>query len=262
MSGNPKKVQLGLGLIGIGREWGHAKSRVPDEREALAFLEFAYCLGIQFYDTAASYGSSEERTGKFLKMLSTDERDHITVATKFGDHWNDQNGTAYVDHSFDALRASLDRSLQRLGRIDVLQIHKATVKALHSDSVHRAVDYARTCGIRKFGASVSDEEAGQIACENEDLSLIQLPYNESNQKLANVIKLAHAKGKTLLINRPYNMGALLYREGREADFERRVAAYRHILNIEFQGYVLTGTKSQSHLSENLKAFKQARESGN
>lgn len=251
---------MGLGLIGIGREWGHAPSSVPSEKEALAFLDFAYELGIKFFDTAASYGNSEERLGKFLKRLSTSERQTITVATKFGDHWDEQRDTAYVDHSFDALRTSLERSLERLGRIDLMQIHKATVEALHSDSVCRAAELARTIGISVLGASVSDEQAGQLACEDEKLSVIQLPYNQNNLKLAKVIKLAQQKGKTILINRPYNMGALLYQDGKQVDFERRVAAYRHVLGIQFKGVILTGTKSQPHLAENWKAFNQACES--
>ena len=62
-------VQLGLGLIGIGKPWGHAPAPVPSEPEAIALLESAFAVGIRYFDTAPSYGDgvSEQRLGRFLK---------------------------------------------------------------------------------------------------------------------------------------------------------------------------------------------------
>src|SRR3974390_3351053 len=139
-------VELGVGLIRIGREWGHVRQDVPSEREAIQFLEHAFAAGIRFYDTAPSYGSSEERTGEFVRSLNPEDRGRITVATKFGEHWNPARQEPYVDHSFDALKRSLDQSLERLGRIDVLQLHKTTRAVLASGDLARAWDYARSVG--------------------------------------------------------------------------------------------------------------------
>ena len=110
-------VQLGLGLIGIGKPWGHAPAPVPSESEAIALLESAFDLGIRYFDTAPSYGDgvSEERLGRFLKRMPAGQRSQVTVATKFGEHWDRAAGAPYADHSFDALRRSLDESLARLG---------------------------------------------------------------------------------------------------------------------------------------------------
>jgi aryl-alcohol dehydrogenase-like predicted oxidoreductase len=83
-------VQLGLGLIGIGKPWGHAPNPVPAEREAVALLELAFDLGIRYFDTAPSYGDgvSEERLGRFLKSMPAGQRSQVAVATKFGEHWD------------------------------------------------------------------------------------------------------------------------------------------------------------------------------
>ena len=123
ISVNPRHVQLGLGLIGIGKPWGVVPHAVPTEAEAMALLEFAYESGIRYFDTAPSYGDgvSEERLGRFLQSLGTEERAQVTGATKFGEHWNRAAGEPYADHSFDALRRSLERSVERMGRVDVLQ---------------------------------------------------------------------------------------------------------------------------------------------
>jgi len=252
-------IKLGLGLIGIGREWGHASIQVPDEAYVFEFLKGAYELGVEFYDTAASYGSSEDRVGKFLQTLSPQQREHITVSTKFGDHWDEHTGNSYVDHSFDALRASLDRSLCRLGKIDILQLHKTTPQVLKSDDLHRALDYARGKGISVFGASVSDLESGRMVCEGDEFSIIQCPYNKENTKFGEIIDLAEEKHKIVLTTRPFVMGKMLYDENRKAADKktRQIEAYTFILQKKFHGYILSGTKSLEHLRENLEAFKLA-----
>jgi len=47
-----------------------------------------------------------------------------------GEHWDASRGEPYADHSFDALRRSLDASVARLGRIDILQLHKTSPAVL------------------------------------------------------------------------------------------------------------------------------------
>jgi hypothetical protein len=44
-----KNIKMGLGLIGIGREWGHTAIHVPVEAHAIRFLKGAYELGIEFF---------------------------------------------------------------------------------------------------------------------------------------------------------------------------------------------------------------------
>ena len=62
-----KGAHLGSGLIGIGRIWGAKITSVPSEKKASNFLDFAKKTGIFYFDTAPSYGKSEERLGKIFK---------------------------------------------------------------------------------------------------------------------------------------------------------------------------------------------------
>src|SRR5687768_16043339 len=98
-------AQLGLGTIGIGRAWGHVNPVVPSEDEALAVLERAVAVGYTFFDTAPSYGWSEQRLGRFLR---TQGSEGLTIATKFGELWDFDRGETRVDHSYDGLCRSLD----------------------------------------------------------------------------------------------------------------------------------------------------------
>jgi aryl-alcohol dehydrogenase-like predicted oxidoreductase len=250
-----KSMELGLGLIGIGREWGAGDRSVASQTQAEELLQHALALNIDFFDTAPSYGESEARLGRFLSQLSPEQRKGVRVATKFGEFWS--AGSAVVDHSYDSLCRSLDRSLRLLGSIDLLQIHKCTAAVLALPSVRRAVAYARGLGVGSIGASVSDAEACERAARTEFIDAIQLPLNCRRPQLADAAREARARGKTVIANRPVDSGNLLS----GADAERRASILRDSFSFLARQravhVVLTGTRSSTHLRENYSAFRSA-----
>jgi aryl-alcohol dehydrogenase-like predicted oxidoreductase len=218
-------VTLGLGLVGIGRPWGYVTGEMPAEPEAMALLEAAVVQGIRYFDTAPSYGVSEERLGRFLDSLSSDGRRGLIVATKFGEHWDAGLQQPFVDHSFDALRRSLDTSIERLGRIDILQLHKTTPAVLAAADLARAWDYAASLGIARIGPSVADVESARIAVADARYQCMQLPFNPRYPLLADALDAAGERGMWVAVNRPYAMGAMLY----DRPIESKAAAFRFIL---------------------------------
>lgn len=251
-------VELGAGLIGIGREWGHAKKEVPKVSEAATYLNAAYTAGIRFFDTAPAYGFSETRLGAFLSDLHPAEREDIVVATKFGEYWDSSTSHSFVDHSYDALIHSFTNSLNILKKIDVLQLHKSSTANILSDETLRAFEYAREHGVKVIGASVSDEATAEIVCESDTYDLLQVPFNEANKKFKPYIEQAAHNGKLVVVNRPFQMGAILMSDqGLSNRHNLRVRAFEAILETPFEGYILTGTSSPQHLAENLIAFQEA-----
>ena len=246
---------LGLGLIGIGRAWGHSPQPPSSEAEARALLDAAFAQGIAFYDTAPAYGSSEERLGSFLRTLRQEERERIFVATKFGEHWND-DGTTRVDHSYEALMRSLDRSVERLRDIDLLQVHKASVEALRGDDLKWAIEAARAMEIPRFGASVSDVEAGRLAIAM-GFDAIQFPLNAANPALAELAKEAEAAGVQVIANRPLASGALLAAADPAARATALSEAFAAVLTLAPRAVVLTGTRLPDHLRQSQAAFDAA-----
>jgi aryl-alcohol dehydrogenase-like predicted oxidoreductase len=239
-------------LIGIGKPWGHANPEVPSEAAALALLERAFDIGVRYFDTAPSYGVSEERVGLFLRSLTPAERSELTVATKFGEHWDSVAQSPFVDHSYDALRRSLDGSVERLGRIDALQLHKTTPDVLGSADLGRAWDYARSLGIETLGASVSDLESAGLVIHDGRYRLMQLPFNPGSLMFEPALLEATAAGVKIAVNRPFGMGRLLYESGASKE-----ELFRFVLTRRFRGVVLGGTKSVQHLEENWSAFGRA-----
>lgn len=245
-------IRFGLGLVSLGRRWGYRPSSLPSVEEARRLLSFAVELGITVFDTAPAYGSSETRTGEFLRTLAPGERQRLTIATKCGEHWDPAREATWVDHTEPALRQSLARSLELLGKIDVLQIHKTTTEVLRSPGLWRVLDAARAQGIAQIGASVSDLEAGRLACEIDAINLIQMPYNTRFSNLEPLFDWSSERGKQVWTNRPFASGEVIHK-----DPVPRLDAYRFVLKHSFMGVILTGSTNRDHLREDWQDFHRA-----
>ena len=258
----PTDVKLGLGLISIGRSWGFRPAPLPSDAEVEELLACALQGGVRLLDTAPSYGDSERRLGRFLCTLDPARLAGLTVATKCGEHWDEAAGAPFVDHSYDALCRSIDRSLALLPVVHLLQVHKSTPAVVRDAGVRRALEYARSRGVAELGASAPDMETVALAAADPLFSAIQLPYNSGNRKLDETFALAARADKRLLINRPFGMGELLYdAQGRFRGEPAMVDAFRFVLAKPFRCAVLTGTRSAAHLRANLAAFERARAPG-
>jgi aryl-alcohol dehydrogenase-like predicted oxidoreductase len=244
-------LKLGLGLVSIGRVWGvHGGAPLADSA-AHELIVGAVGLGVTFFDTAPGYGASEALLGQALASLKP-QRDRLTIATKFGEHWVDHNSPTTVDHSYDALCRSLDRSIRHLGRIDLLQVHKATAANLVSPDLQKGLDYARSLGINQFGASISDEAAAEAAMASGRFSSLQFFFNAQTTRFAPLFPLLAAKGITPIINRPLAMGALA--QVPDVDKPAALRTALHVIHDHCQqGIIITGTRHLAHLAETLAA---------
>ena len=251
----PEGVELGLGLLSIGRSWGVAQTRVPSDAEAMALLETALAGRIRVFDTAPAYAASERRLGAFVRGLPAKVRDRLTIMTKMGEHWDDAAHAPYVDHGRDALIRSIDRSLALLGRIDVLQLHKATEEVVDHPDVQAAFDHASRCGIACFGASVNSLEGGRRALVTQRFNCLQFPLNDRNRELSPLLEQIESTQGFPIINRPFAMGAAIHSgEDRE---QAALAAFGFLKQTLKRGIVLTGTANPAHLIGNIRLFRRA-----
>jgi L-galactose dehydrogenase len=103
--------RLGFGTAPLGELFG-----AVDEFAAIAVVHEALDLGISFFDTAAYYGSAEERLGKAL----VGRRDQVVLGTKTGRY-----GVNDFDFSPGRIRRSAENSLRLLKTdyVDILQFH-------------------------------------------------------------------------------------------------------------------------------------------
>ena len=246
-------IELGLGLLSIGRTWGVRNVRPPRAQEAVRLLSKAVAQGIRLFDTAPAYASSERVLGLFLASLP-DLRDQLTIATKMGEFWDESSTGTRVSHFYDDLAASIESSLTLLGSVDVLQVHKANAANVLSSEVMRAIDFAESCGIKEFGASVGDIETARLVCASNRYHYIQFPYNSENTTLQPIFEMAQQHGVKILVNRPLAMGGVVADENKALSIKN---AYSFVIKEDFDGWILTGTSSTRHLAENVSAFRAA-----
>lgn len=100
--------QLGLGGANLGE-------RAVSDEQAETAVHAALDLGINFIDTAASYGQSERRIGLALRG----RRNEVILASKVG------KGAGSESYTYEQTILSVERSLQLLqtDHIDLIQIH-------------------------------------------------------------------------------------------------------------------------------------------
>ncbi|NEO32357.1 MAG: aldo/keto reductase [Symploca sp. SIO3C6] len=103
------RTGISVPILGLGGAGKTPVDKTNREQQAIAMTERALSLGIRYFDTAASYGASEQHFGRVLPSY----RNQVFLATKTGAR--DRDG-AWRD---------LERSLKRLNTdyLDLWQLH-------------------------------------------------------------------------------------------------------------------------------------------
>lgn len=140
-SSGPHASVLGFGCASY---WAHP--RFP-ESSARAVLERALALGVNFFDTGASYagGMAETRLGRLLREAGTDPHE-LLVATKVGT-LVDADDKRIRDFRASSLAGQVTASLERLAmeRVTLLQLHGPQPDEL-TDELLTALERERTSG--------------------------------------------------------------------------------------------------------------------
>jgi aryl-alcohol dehydrogenase-like predicted oxidoreductase len=199
---------LGLGTVKFGRNQGVKYPQpfeLPSDQEALALLELAWDLGVNLLDTAPAYGESEQRLGRWLRQC----RREWIIVTKVGEEFRD--GVSMFDFSAAAARASVERSLRRLGveTLDVVLIHSSgdDLAILEREEILPTLRDLQKAGlIRAVGMSSKTVPGGLRAVQCCDVAMVT--YNLSQREELPVIRAAHAAGKGILIKKGLLSGHL------------------------------------------------------
>jgi pyridoxine 4-dehydrogenase len=231
----------------------------PDDPEnALAVLRRAVELGVNFIDTAASYGPhvSERQIAEALHPYPDD----LVVATKGGlEH--ERAGEWMRDGRPENLRASCEGSLQRLRveRIDLYQLHAVDPRVPIEESVGALVELQREGKIRHIG--LSNVDARQLAQAREVATIVSVQnrYNLVDRHSESVLDTCEREGIAFIPWFPLGFGDLTRGGGRLAD----VAATRGVTQAQVAlAWLLRrspvmlpipGTSSLEHLEENVAA---------
>ena len=164
-----------------------------DEAAAREVIRRAVDCGVDFIDTADSYGPgvSERLLGAELDSDGADS--DVVVASKAG-LLRAQNGDWLPHGDPDFLQNQVLCSLDRLGvdEIDLYQFHRPDPDTPFADSVHAFAEMKDAGQIRHVGLSNVTVEQLEDAQEIVDIATVQNRYNVANREQEAVLEACEA----------------------------------------------------------------------
>src|SRR6202034_2967847 len=176
--------RMGFGAMRITGEgiWGDP----PDLEQAKATLRRVVELGVNFIDTADSYGPevSEQLIAEALSPYPSD----LVIATKGG--FERPGPGRWVENGLPGhLRAACEGSLRRLGveRIDLYQLHRIDPKVAAEDQLGTLKDLVAEGKIKHVGLSEVSVRQIEFARSILPIVSVQNRYSLSDTKSDDVL---------------------------------------------------------------------------
>ena len=250
--------RLGFGAMRITGAgiWGEPK----DRGEALKVLQRVVELGVNFIDTADSYGPevSENLIAEALHPYPKD----LVIATKGGFARSGPNKWEMVGRP-EYLRQCVEMSLRRLKleSIDLYQLHRIDPKVPVEDSLGALKDLQTAGKIRHIG--LSEVSTAEIEQANKTVTIVsvQNQYNLSDRRHEKVLQYCEEHQLGFIPYFPVAAGKLAQPRG-----PLDAAAKQHHATIAQLSLAwllhrspvmlpIPGTSSVKHLEENVAAAK-------
>jgi aryl-alcohol dehydrogenase-like predicted oxidoreductase len=208
--------EIGFGCWTVGTSWWGDR----DEGAAIRLLERALDLGINFYDTADTYGSGEGEA--ILAKAFGGRRQAIVIATKFGydfyTHSGPRTGQRELPQDFSPafVRKALEESLRRLNTdyVDLYQLHNPRMETILRDDLFAELDRLRDQGkIRAYGAAlgpaIGGTEHGDEVLRARPMASLQIIYNLLEQDPGRrFFPIARERGAGIIVRVPHSSGLL------------------------------------------------------
>ena len=254
--GDVKVHRLGYGAMRITGKgiWGPPK----DHDEAIRVLKRAVELGVDFIDTANSYGPyvSEELIAEALFPYPK----NLVIATKAGltrsgpDEWQPVGRPEY-------LRQECEMSLRRLklDRLELFQLHRIDPKVPADEQFGLLRDLQKEGKVLHVGLSEVSVEEIEKARKVVPIATVQNLYNVGNRQSEKVLDHCEKNGIGFIPWFPIAKGALLEPGGVIASIAKELGALPSqvalawLLQRSKVILPIPGTSSVAHVEENCGA---------
>jgi len=191
--------KLSLGTVQFGLDYGvNNELGKPSQDNVNKIVEYVVSKGVNFLDTAQSYGNSEEVVGIASKPF-----DSLNIISKVKSEVFEKN-----------LMNSVEISLKKLNvkSIFALLLHDSKLLANWKSEKNLKIQNLKNKKLIKyFGVSIYTKEDFELALNIDSINIIQIPYNIFDQRAIKEswFKRAKEKNKLLFIRSVYLQGLLL-----------------------------------------------------
>ncbi len=210
--------EVGFGVWTISTGWW---GEVDDNRSA-RLISQARDAGINYFDTADTYGSGKGETILADTGLTAENvRDEVVISTKIGyDFYNNTQRRGQQarpqDWSEDFIRFALEQSLKRLDTdyIDFLQLHNTKMDAVENDDLFALLETFKDEGkVRAYGVALGPKigwlEEGVQTMREREITGLQMIYNLLEQDPGrDLISTARDTDTSLIVRVPHSSGML------------------------------------------------------
>lgn len=167
---------VGLGTAALGMSY--AGGQAPTGKEAADVVAAALDAGVNYFDTAQTYGDAERLLGRTLRgrgVVATKVPVEIVMGGKAG--------------SYRGIEGSL-RALKR-DAIDILQVHSAPVSIFSGEAGKEIGETLRTHvkagSVRFLGATVYTVDEARAAAKCSWCDVVQIPISVLDQRMVGVL---------------------------------------------------------------------------
>ncbi|MGF1555126.1 aldo/keto reductase [Paucihalobacter sp.] len=253
-----------LGTVQMGLNYGinNSSGKVSLD-DSFEILEYAFDNGIRILDSAEAYGDAHQVIGAFHKNHPEKTFEIITKLTHHFDAQIKEKVSIYlaelqVSQLHALLFHSYDSFKKNIGNFDVLLELKAQNRIKH------------------IGVSVYTNTEIEAVILNDDIEIIQIPFNllDNNALRGEILKKAKAKGKTIHTRSAFLQGLFfkdlnsenptvkqLHKELMElgdikikSNYPMSQLALNYCAQQDYIDNVLIGVDSKSQLQENITAL--------
>jgi pyridoxine 4-dehydrogenase len=256
LGGDLEVNRLGYGTMQLTGDgvWGE-----PDDRdEAIAVLKRAVDAGVNFIDTADSYGP--EVAERLIYEALHPYPDDLVIATKVGftragpGDWRPVGRPEY-------LRQQTELSLRRMGleTIDLMQLHRIDAKVPLEEQVGELANLQQEGKIRHIGLSEIDVSQLEDAQKTAQIVSVQNLFNLTNRDAEPLLDHSEKNDIAFIPWFPLATGKLLEHDGplseiaADTNAEPSQLALAWLLKRSPVMLPIPGTSSVAHLDQNLGA---------
>lgn len=261
-----------LGAAQLGMDYGIANVRgQPNEEFAYEIVKTALGYGVNCFDTAQAYGSSEVVLGRALRYSGAGP--DIKIVSKLSPKLQPTDS--------EAVEQSIKASCHNLGvdQLWCLMLHRADWLDLWSKGLGQILCRSKQAGrVRYLGVSVYTSDDARRALEHADIQVIQVPCSLWDQRMLRegIFDLAKKKDKLCFVRSIYLQGLLLLspddvakrlpvaKEASQRWYELAVqfgTSPKHLsisFGLSLSMPLVIGVESVQQFNENAQLFRQTR----